>query len=55
MGAGDMGDKINHKMDELKGKTKQESSDPETRREGQREESGANLKQAGNKVKDAFK
>lgn len=55
MGAGDLGDKIDHKVQELGGKAKQQSTDPATQRKGKREEMGANLKQAADKVKDAFK
>ncbi len=55
MGAGDLGDKIDNKVQEVGGKAKQQSNDPATRNEGKRDETGANLKQAGDKIKDAFK
>ena len=54
-----LGDKIQNKADELAGKAKQSAGDanddPKLQAEGQGQESGANLKQAGEKVKDAFK
>jgi uncharacterized protein YjbJ (UPF0337 family) len=51
-------DKLDNKMDELKGKAKEfegKATGDETREaQGQGEQSVANLKQAGEKVKDAF-
>jgi len=53
------GDKMDNKTDEFKGKAKQKigqaSDDPELEAEGHKDESKANLKQAGEKVKDVFK
>lgn len=52
-------DKINNKVDEAAGKIKekagQATDDPDLRAEGQNEQSKSNLKQAGEKIKDAFK
>ena len=52
-------DKVNNAAEEAKGKTKQAvgdaTDDEQLQAEGQAEESKANLKQAGEKVKDAFK
>jgi uncharacterized protein YjbJ (UPF0337 family) len=56
----DMGneDKVDNKMDELKGKAKEfegKATGDETREaQGKGEQSVADLKQAGEKVKDAF-
>lgn len=53
------GDKIDNKAEELEGKVKekvgQASDDPELEAEGQADQTKSNLKQAGEKVKDAFK
>lgn len=53
------GDKIKNKADELKGKIKKNRGrsmrDPELETEGHIDQLKANLKQAGEKVKDAFK
>ncbi|MCO1655582.1 CsbD family protein [Pseudonocardia humida] len=52
-------DKIENKTDELKGKAKQTvgeaTDDDQLQAEGQADETKGNLKQAGEKVKDAFK
>jgi uncharacterized protein YjbJ (UPF0337 family) len=52
-------DKIENKADELKGAAKekvgQATGDKQTENEGKVDQSKANLKQAGEKVKDAFK
>ncbi len=52
-------DKIENKAEELKGKAKErvgEATDNEQwQAEGQAEETKADLKQAGEKIKDAFK
>ena len=52
-------DKARNKMDEMRGDAKEKigdaTGDPALRRQGEREQAGANLKQAGEKVKDAFK
>jgi uncharacterized protein YjbJ (UPF0337 family) len=52
-------DKAAHKATELKGKVKegvgQATDDPELETEGQTDQAKGNLKQAGDKVKDAFK
>lgn len=54
-----LGDKISNKAGEMAGKTKagvgDASNDQSLKSEGRAQESGANLKQAGEKVKDAFK
>jgi uncharacterized protein YjbJ (UPF0337 family) len=51
-------DKIKNKAEELKGGAKekvgQATDDQETENEGKAEQTKANLKQAGEKVKDAF-
>jgi len=51
-------DKMKHKAEEALGKAKSglgdATDDPELQAEGEREETKANLKQAGDKVKDAF-
>jgi uncharacterized protein YjbJ (UPF0337 family) len=50
-------DKTNNKVDEIKGRAKQTvgaaTGDESERREGKVEEKTANLKQAGEKLKDA--
>jgi uncharacterized protein YjbJ (UPF0337 family) len=52
-------DKTDNKLEELGGKAKEAvgsaAGDDELRRQGERDQSKANLKQAGEKVKDAFK
>lgn len=52
-------DKIDNKSDELKGKAKEATGkvtdDERLEAEGKGDQTGANLKQAGEKVKDAFK
>ncbi len=52
-------DKIENKADELKGAAKekvgQATGDEQTENEGKLDQTKANLKQAGEKVKDAFK
>lgn len=52
-------DKISNKADELKGGAKekigQATGDEQTESEGKMDQAKANLKQAGEKVKDAFK
>lgn len=52
-------DKIENAADKLTGKAKQAHGDatdnPDLEREGRRDETGADLKGAGEKVKDAFK
>ncbi len=54
-----MNDKMEHKAEELGGKAKEAlgkaSDDERLEAEGKGEQSKANLKQAGDKVKDAFK
>jgi uncharacterized protein YjbJ (UPF0337 family) len=51
-------DKISNKMDEMAGKGKEAAGratdNPDLQAEGKREEAQGNLKQAGEKVKDAF-
>ena len=53
------GDKISNKIDELAGKGKEAAGkathDRELEAEGRGEQTVSNLKQAGEKVKDAFK
>jgi len=53
------GDKFENKADELKGKAEQKvgqaTDDPDLEAEGEVDETKGNLKQAGEKVKDAFK
>ena len=53
------GDKISNKIDELAGKGKEAAGratdDPDLEAEGQGQQAVSNLKQAGEKVKDAFK
>jgi uncharacterized protein YjbJ (UPF0337 family) len=52
-------DKIDNKSDELKGKAKEAAGkatdDERLEAEGKGDQMGADLKQAGEKVKDAFK
>ena len=52
-------DKMNNKVDELKGRTKEavgEATDDERlETEGRTEQTKANLKQAGEKIKDVFR
>lgn len=52
-------DKIGNKGDEMKGKAKEATGkatdDEQLEAEGKGDQTGANLKQAGEKVKDAFK
>jgi uncharacterized protein YjbJ (UPF0337 family) len=53
-----MGDKLEHKAEELGGEVKeklgQATDDERLEAEGRAESAKANLKQAGDKVKDAF-
>jgi len=53
------GDKISNKIDELAGKGKEAAGkatdDPDLEARGQGEQAVSNLKQAGEKIKDAFK
>jgi len=52
-------DKVDNKAQELKGKVKEAlgeaNADPELRAEGRKDQTMGNLKNAGQKVKDAFK
>jgi uncharacterized protein YjbJ (UPF0337 family) len=52
-------DKISNKIDELAGKGKEAlgraTDNPDLEAEGNREQAVSNLKQAGEKVKDAFR
>jgi uncharacterized protein YjbJ (UPF0337 family) len=52
-------DKVENKADEIKGGAKEKvgkaTGDKQTENEGKMDQSKANLKQAGEKVKDAFK
>jgi uncharacterized protein YjbJ (UPF0337 family) len=52
-------DKAENKVDELRGKAKEAvggaTGDENLKRQGENDQSKANLKQAGEKVKDAFK
>lgn len=54
-----MNDKLEHKVEELGGKAKEHlgraTDDERLEAEGKGEQSKANLKQAGDKIKDAFK
>ncbi len=54
-----VGDKAEHKMDELKGQGKEAlgnaTDDDELRAEGQTDQTKGNLGQAADKVKDVFK
>ncbi len=53
------GDKISNKIDELAGKGKEAvgraTDDPDLAAEGRGDQARSNLKQAGEKVKDAFR
>jgi uncharacterized protein YjbJ (UPF0337 family) len=53
------GDKIDNKAEELRGKAKEgvgkATNDPELENQGKVDQAKGNLKQAGEKVKDAFK
>ena len=52
-------DKAHNKVDEIRGNAKEKigeaTGDQALERQGEREQTGANLKQAGEKVKDAFR
>ena len=52
-------DKIKNKIEDVAGKAKEglgdATDDESTKREGQRDQSKADMKDAGEKVKDAFK
>lgn len=52
-------DKTRNKVDELRGKAKEKvgraTDDPALEEQGRRDQTTSNLKQAGEKVKDAFK
>ena len=52
-------DKADNKIEEIRGKAKEAvgsaTGDEALERQGERDQSKANLKQAGEKVKDAFK
>ena len=52
-------DKARNKVEEVRGQAKEKvgnaTGDPALARQGQREQSKGNLKQAGEKVKDAFR
>ena len=52
-------DKVQNKTEELRGKAKEKvgdaTGDDNLKAQGERDQSKANLKQAGEKVKDAFK
>jgi uncharacterized protein YjbJ (UPF0337 family) len=52
-------DKVRNKSQELQGRIKRNAGevadDPELRAEGRKDEVSANLKQAGEKIKDAFR
>jgi uncharacterized protein YjbJ (UPF0337 family) len=52
-------DKLDNKAEELKGQAKETTGkatgDEQLEAEGKSDQTGANLKQAGEKVKDAFK
>jgi uncharacterized protein YjbJ (UPF0337 family) len=54
-----MSDKFENKADELKGKAKEATGkatdDEQLEAEGRTDQMGANLKQAGEKIKDVFK
>jgi uncharacterized protein YjbJ (UPF0337 family) len=53
------GDKISNRIDELAGKGKEAAGratdDPDLEAEGKGQQAVSNLKQAGEKIKDAFK
>jgi uncharacterized protein YjbJ (UPF0337 family) len=59
MGANGRGDKTANKVEEIRGQAKekigQATGDDGLARQGERDQSKANLKQAGEKVKDAFR
>lgn len=59
MGIGDAGDKVKHAGEEAVGKAKEgmgkATDNEDMEAEGQRDQSKANLKQAGDKVADAAK
>lgn len=52
-------DKMDHKLEELGGKAKEKvgraAGDEELEAQGDRDQTTSNLKQAGDKVKDAFR
>ena len=52
-------DKTNNKVEDIRGQAKEKvgeaTGDDALRRQGERDQSKADLKQAGEKVKDAFK
>jgi uncharacterized protein YjbJ (UPF0337 family) len=54
-----MQDKAENKVDEMKGKGKEgvgrATDDPDLEAEGKADQAGADLKQAGEKVKDVFR
>lgn len=54
-----MSDKAQHKAEEARGKAKEKAGeatrDDNLKSQGERDQSKANLKQAGDKAKDAFK
>ncbi|MCA1821939.1 MAG: CsbD family protein [Pseudonocardia sp.] len=54
-----LGDKIDNKAEEMKGEGKeaigQATDDDELKAEGQMDQAKGNIKQAGEKIKDAFK
>lgn len=54
-----MGDKIENKTEELKGKAKEgagkATDDKDLEAEGHKDQTKGNLKQAGEKIKDVFK
>ena len=54
-----LGDKIDNKAEEMKGQGKeavgQATDDDELKAEGQMDQTKGNIKQAGEKIKDAFK
>jgi uncharacterized protein YjbJ (UPF0337 family) len=54
-----MSDKFDNKMRELRGRVKRNTGevtgDPVLRAEGRSEERGANLRQTGERIKDAFR
>jgi uncharacterized protein YjbJ (UPF0337 family) len=54
-----LGDKIDNKAEELKGKGKEAvgdaTDDDQLKAEGQLDQAKGNIKQAGDKIKDAFK
>jgi uncharacterized protein YjbJ (UPF0337 family) len=52
-------DKVNNKVEDIRGQAKEKvgeaTGDDALRRQGERDQSKADLKQAGEKVKDSFK